>query len=418
MKVLWLINFIPAPLAEQLALPRQASGSWVSALQAALSARKLPVELAIAAYTPAVDQLTLYNLDGCTYLALPACGEKQALKQALDAFQPDLVQVFGTENLHTRWALELFGPERTLVYIQGLAGPCGEHMADGLPARFLRRQPLKEWLAKKTGGATVRQLQQELLTQGCAEQEALLAAQHVLGRTAWDKSCVLAIHPSCTYHHCGEILRAPFYQDAWQPDKAQPHRIFMSQGNLPLKGLHRAFEALPALIDLWPDTELVIAGWPPVDKGPLLRPLMNWLAEYQGYLNKRANALGIQNRIHWLGVLDAQAMKQEFLRCGVYLMPSSIENSPNSLAEAMLLGVPCAASDVGGVSSMLTHEQEGLLFDPAAPGAIANTLSRIFEDPAHALLLGRAAALRARADHDPAQIAEELFRLYESILKE
>lgn len=418
MKVLWLINFIPAPLARELGLPRQASGSWVSALQEALARCGAPVELALAAYTPAVQQLTCKELQGCTYLALPASGGRDALSEALSLFQPELVQVFGTENLHTRWALELFGPDRTLVYIQGLAGPCGKHMADGLPARFLRRQPLKEFLNQKTGGATVRQLQQNLLMQGQAEHAALSLARHVLGRTDWDRQSVLAIQPNCIYHHCGEILRSPFYKDAWQPENARPHRIFMSQGNLPLKGLHRAIEALPALARRWPDVELAVAGWPPVDKGPLLRPVMNWLAEYQGYLAKRAKALGVTGRIHWLGVLDAEAMKQEFLRCGVYLMPSSIENSPNSLAEAMLLGVPCAASDVGGVSSMLTSGREGLLFRPDQPGAVTDTLTQIFEQPEQAAALGRAAALRARADHDPAAIAEELCRLYESILKE
>ncbi len=60
-------------------------------------------------------------------------------------------------------------------------------------------------------------------------------------------------------------------------------------------------------------------------------------------------------------------MRQQFLLAETYLLCSSIENSPNSLGEAMLTGVPCAAAAVGGVPSMLS-EKEGELFDPAAPG--------------------------------------------------
>ena len=418
MKVLWLINFVPAPAADALGLPRQASGSWIPALQNALSQLDPAPTLALAAYSPAVDQLFQQQIAGTTYLVLPASGGKDALRQALDAFAPDLVQVFGTENQHACWALELFGPQKTLLYIQGLAEPCAQHMADGLPDRFLRRHPLKELLARKTGGATVRQLRQGLLEQGQAEHRAIGMAQHILGRTAWDRACTQAIHPGCCYHPCGEILRAPFYQGAWSPRCAQPHRIFMSQGNLPLKGLHRAIEALPGLAARWPATQLVIAGWPPVDHGPLLRPLMHWLAEYQGYLARRAKALGVAQRIHWLGVLDADAMKQEFLRSGVYLLPSSIENSPNSLAEAMLLGLPCAAARVGGIPSMMQDGQEGLLFDPDAPNALENAVAALWADPDRAAQLGRRAAARARADHDPQQIARGLADLYETLNKE
>ena len=416
MKVLWLLNFLPAPMAQALGLPRQASGSWVSALQQALAGQ--PVELILAGYTPAVQELKTHQAEGCTCLALPACGGKDALRQALEESAPELVMVFGTENLHARWALELFGPERTLLYIQGLAGPCGEHLADGLPERFLRRQPLKEALNTRTGGATVRQIRENLLAQGRAEADAIRAARHVLGRTDWDRQMVQQLNPDCTYHVCGEIMRAPFYEGAWDPERASTHRIFMSQGNLPLKGLHRAIAALPGLAARWPDTELVIAGWPPVDKGPLLRPLVHWLAEYQGYLSDLARKLGVADRIHWLGVLDAPAMKREFLQSSVYLMPSSIENSPNSLAEAMLLGLPCAASAVGGVPSMLTHEAEGLLFDPAAPGALEAAVARLWEAPAQAAAMGRAAAARARADHDPDTIARALTGLYNDLLKE
>ena len=414
MKVLWLLNFVPAPLADDLGLPRQASGSWVGALRQALAGH--PVQLALAAYTPAVSNLHQCTAEGCTYFAIPAGGGKDALQAALDAFGPDLVQVFGTENIHARWAMELFGPHRTLLYIQGLAGPCAEHMADGLPPRFLRRQPLKELLSTRTGGATVRQITENLRMQGQAEAAAIGMADHVLGRTAWDRETVQAIHPGCHYHTCGEIMRPAFYEGAWK--SLGTHRIFMSQGNIPLKGLHRAIQALPGLMQRWPDTELVIAGWPPVDKGPLLRPFMNWLAEYQGWLAKTAHTLGVENRIRWLGVLNAEAMKQEFLRSDVYLMPSSLENSPNSLAEAMLLGLPCAAANVGGVPSMMTDGQEGVLFDPAAPGTLEAAVADLWADPDRAARLGRNAAARARADHDPASIAADVMQLYQSVLEE
>ena len=48
-------------------------------------------------------------------------------------------------------------------------------------------------------------------------------------------------------------------------------RIFVSQGNIPLKGLHRVIEALPAIAARYPDVQVDMAGWPPPQKGVLLR---------------------------------------------------------------------------------------------------------------------------------------------------
>lgn len=42
-------------------------------------------------------------------------------------------------------------------------------------------------------------------------------------------------------------------------------------------------------------------------------------------------------------------------------MPSHIENSPNNLCEAMILGMPCIATDAGGTSTLLSNMKDGLL---------------------------------------------------------
>lgn len=413
MTVFWLLNFLPPPMAHALDLPVQASGSWVMALQQALETH--PVRLILCAYSPAVSEPQRREIDGAVYLALPAAGGKAALQQALAAEQPDLVQIFGTENDHAVWALESFDPEKTLLYIQGLAGPCGEHMADGLPPRFLRRQKLKETLAAKTGGATVYQLREGLLEKGEKEKKAFALARNLLGRTEWDRAFAASVNSSARYYKLNEILRAPFYSGGWQRDVLRQPRIFVSQGNIPLKGLHRVIEALPAIAARYPDVQLDVAGWPPPQKGPLLRPVMNWLAEYSGYLDSLARRLGVADRIRYTGVLNADAMKTCFLQSSVFLLSSSIENSPNSLGEAMLLGMPCAAANVGGVPSMLEDGKEGLLFDPAAPGQLASAVLALLDDPTAAEAMGKAARARALADHDPKAIAAAQMALYNQL---
>lgn len=407
MKVLWILDFLPPVFARRLGVAVQASGSWVGSLQAALP--KEGLDLVLCSFSPQISAPCRDTIDGATYLGLPAA-DRPALEKALAEERPDLVQLFGTENDHALWVLEAFDPNKVLVYIQGLAGPCGEHMADGLPPRFLRRQPLKETLAKRTGGLTVRGHCQRFLARGEKERAVLAKARHILGRTPWDRDYCARWAPGAAYHHLPEIMRPVFYAGGWRRENAQPHRLFVSQGNVPLKGLHRAIEALPALAARWPDAQLFVAGWPPPDKGPLLRPFVHWLAEYPGYLDALARRLGVADRIRYTGVLNAGEMRQQFLLAETYLLCSSIENSPNSLGEAMLTGVPCAAAAVGGVPGMMS-EAEGALFEPA-PGPLAQAVAALWADPAAADEKAAAARKRALATHDPAAVAGALLALY------
>lgn len=408
MKVMWILDFLPPAFSRRLGLPAQASGSWAAGLLAALPAGAM--DLTICCFSPALSAPCGEEIDGARYIGLPA-GDRAALARALAGEAPGLVQLFGTESRHAPWVLELFDPEKVLVYIQGLAGPCGEHMADGLPPRFLRRHPLKEALAVRTGGLTVRQQTARFLERGERERQLLAGARHILGRTGWDKAYCARYAPDAEYHHLPEIMRPVFYPGGWRRESCQPHRLFVSQGNVPLKGLHRVIEALPALCQRWPDTQLYVAGWPPPDKGPLLRPALHWLAEYPGYLDDLSRRLGMRERIHYTGVLDAEGMREQFLLAETYLLCSSIENSPNSLGEAMLTGVPCAAAAVGGVPSMMS-EAQGALFDPAAPGALAGAVAALWTDPARAEEKAAAARTRALAVHDPKAVAEALLELY------
>ena len=105
-------------------------------------------------------------------------------------------------------------------------------------------------------------------------------------------------------------------------------------------------------------------------------------------------------------------MKAAFLDANVFVLPSTAENSPNSLGEAMLLGVPCVASDVGGVSTLMQSGQEGLVVPSADSAALADAICRVFalEDQAEAM--GRAAHNHAAVTHDPEKNLTDLLAIY------
>lgn len=72
--------------------------------------------------------------------------------------------------------------------------------------------------------------------------------------------------------------------------------------------------------------------------------------------------------------------------------------SPLKMFEYMAAGLPVVAPAVGRIPSLVEHEREGLLYDPATPGALAATLERL-TDTALRGSLGRAARARAVRDY-------------------
>jgi len=97
------------------------------------------------------------------------------------------------------------------------------------------------------------------------------------------------------------------------------------------------------------------------------------------------------------------------------VLPSTIENSPNALGEAMLLGVPCVASDVGGVITMMNHGTEGYVYPSTAPYMLAHYIKKIFAQAEQAAALGNEARSHARRIHDPEKNLRDLLAIYHEI---
>jgi glycosyltransferase involved in cell wall biosynthesis len=113
--------------------------------------------------------------------------------------------------------------------------------------------------------------------------------------------------------------------------------------------------------------------------------------------------------------MDAQGMKDAYLDSNVFVLPSTIENSPNSLGEAMLLGVPCVAADVGGVTTMMTHDTEGYIYQSTAPYMLAHNIKLDFAMEENAAGMGLAARAHALDTHDPETNLQDLLSIYRVI---
>ena len=242
-----------------------------------------------------------------------------------------------------------------------------------LPNKVINSVTLKEIIRNNN----LKQQKKSFIKRGKFEIEALKKVKNVIGRTDWDRACVELINPKINYFKCNEILRETFYKSTWQLDQCQKYSIFVSQSDYPIKGFHLALETLANILLEYPEAQLYTTGESPFPQNIKDKLL---LSTYQKYIMSLIDKYNLKDKVIFYGKLNGIEMKEAYLKAHVFLSCSSIENSPNSVGEAMILGMPVVSSDVGGVNNLLEHNKTGFLYQADAPYMAAYYIKKIFSD--------------------------------------
>lgn len=104
----------------------------------------------------------------------------------------------------------------------------------------------------------------------------------------------------------------------------------------------------------------------------------------------------------------------ELLKADVFVLPSLHEGSPNALIEAMGIGMPCIASDVGGIRDLIVNEKNGIRVPPENSVVLSKGLHRILTEPALAMELGRSARTTIQQKFDSSESIQKLEKIYQS----
>lgn len=375
MKVLWVLN---SPMPEALSWltgrkeVSKSTGSWVTALAEALSGRD-DISLYTVSPSHLVNVPQEVNAASATHFIVPAKGN--FWKDIHESVHPDVVHIHGTEYPFFMDYVKACGSERVVVSIQGLVSEIRRYYFGGIPEDTVRH--LTSFRDRIRRDSLLSQ-KADIELRGDREIELLKSVKHVIGRTGWDRDVVTRINPGISYHFGNEALREPFYSGEWVFKSCVPHRIFVSQAHYPLKGLHKLLEAMPAIVRKYPDTTVHVAGVNPLrGNRPVDKVLRNGYGCYIAYLIKK---LKLGEKVVFIGESDASAMKKEMLEANVFVLPSIIENSPNSLCEAQMLGVPIVAANVGGVKDLVPDKECGILYQFEDTDALAASVIDVFDN--------------------------------------
>lgn len=418
MRVLWITNILfPEAISKISSCEATSGGGWMLGAAESLIQHN-NILLCVATVSNLVKELKRIEGEKILYYVLPygkGNGKvnpdyEKYWKQIRAEYKPDVVHIHGTEFSHGLAYVNACGPQRVVVSIQGLTSAYYYYYYGISTFQLFRNITIRDFLKGNTVSG-----QRLFKRRGEFEKELLSIVSHIIGRTSWDRARTWAINPNAKYYICNETLRDVFYEGKWSYENCEKYSIFVSGGSAPLKGLHMLLRAMPLVLRHYPDTKIRIAG------GDVTRRSGNWkerikLSDYGNIIRKLIDSNNLRDKVFFTGSLNALQMKNEFLRSNIFVLPSSIENSPNSLGEAQILGVPCISSYVGGTMDMIPNPACGELYRFEEIEMLAYKICNLFavsENYDNSLEIKEAENRHSRLNN-----ALTLISIYKSIIEE
>lgn len=416
MNLLWITNIQFPAVSVKLGITPEVGGGWMYSLASELLKEK-GLTLSIAT---TYNGLTLgkINESGIQYYLLPRKRPNTQYDKSLEKHwaniikevKPDIIHIHGTEYAHGLACINACPDQKYIISIQGLIRVISDFGYSGItPLSLLKYTTLNDIKRRDT----IIQAGKKLRNRGKYETEYIKRCRHIIGRTSWDYSHTKAINQNLEYHFCNEVLRNSFYDSpVWDINLKIAHTIFISKAYLPRHGLHQILRALVIVKSFYPNVQIKIAG---IDVTGGKR-WVERISTYGAYIRSQIRNLGLSDKVNFLGGLSEDKMVKELRSAHVFISSSAIDNSPNSLGEAQIIGTPCIASFVGGVPDMVRDGESGLLYSFDDHVMLAFKIISIFKDDGLALKLsdnGRRVALER---HNREQIRSRLLDIYSSLV--
>jgi glycosyltransferase involved in cell wall biosynthesis len=414
-RVLWFTN--TPSLASRILGEESYLGGWISSLEKEIS--QIPeVELAIA--FPCSKPIDDFAIESTKYYPISQKKEKGkisglwerwihkiesseellAYRRIISNFNPDIIHVFGSER---SFGLIADGSEIPLILqIQGNLSVYLEKWFSGISFLEVVRHCRKKDFALGYGI-----FHSYFLFKKRADRERNIfeRCHFFIGRTDWDKRVTGILAPKGKYFHCDEILRKEFRDARWHYRQKTKKILVTTISPLIYKGLETIIKTANLLRTKGNfDFEWIVAG-------------VNGKEDIITITEHASRQSFVENNIRFAGSLNANELINKLLNADCYVHPSHIENSPNSICEAMMVGVPIIATYAGGTPSILLNGEEGILVQDGDPFAMAGAIIELINSPERMNYYSDNARQKALTRHNPDTIVNSLINIYKEVLE-
>lgn len=417
MKVLWFTN-TPSLAAEALN-DKNNIGGWIASLQKEV-AKVEEIELGVAFHYGYSDKKQ-FSIGNTKYFSFPypilSKGHKKGIVarwkhkiepitivnyylEVVDQFKPDLIHIFGTEHAYGLIIEKVKVP--VIIQIQGNLTAYEKKWFSGLSHyNILMHSNIKNLIYGYSNWHQYFFIKKR----ADRELEMMNNCSYIIGRTDWDRRITRILSPNSKYFHCDELLRSDFYDSKHVINTNHTRMVLhstLSSNNS--KGIETILEAAFLLKkSKLLDFEWRIAG-------------LKGKEELIQIIEKTLGWKFVDYGIKFLGSLNPTNLIKVLLEADCYVHPSHIENSPNSVCEAMLLGLPVIATYAGGTPSLITDGVEGILIQDGDPYSLSGAILELEKDNELKAKFSYNAERKARERHNHDKVLRDLLIIYNNII--
>lgn len=331
--------------------------------------------------------------------------EKRIIPSLLDViedFKPDIIQVFGTEGVFASIQNHTHIP--VVIHLQGLIIPY-------LNAYFPPHQSYwsfifsKFFFFKNVTGRGIYASYKRFKNQSIREHSHLTNAQYIMGRTNWDYSVSKIYCPNSVYYHIEEVLRPSFYNITQKDYKLNDTITIVSTLS---DTIYKGIDAVLKSAKLLKEQTSINFKWQIVG--------LDMNSDLLKYFIKTLKVKPEDFNIHFVGKKNPEELISMLAEADLFVHPSYIDNSPNSVCEAQIIGLPVIACNVGGLATLIEHNVTGTLVPSNGVFEIVSTIIDYKKQPEKYFNIGRNARLFALERHNQENVVSSLKQSYLKII--
>lgn len=334
-------------------------------------------------------------------LIFPAKENIGNLLDIINNVNPNIIHIHGTES--NFGLIQKYTPIPCILSIQSIISPYVEKFFSGIPQNIANKY---ETIFSKLILSSAKRTYNNFNKTGIRERDIYSYTKFIMGRTTWDYNISRILSPNSIYFEGNEIMRPSFYTNKWK--KEEPSEIFHIVTTMS-NGLYKGLETVVRTAQILNKTKFkfkwIIIGQKETDSNSIL--IKRWL---------KCNFN--EENIQLVGKKKENELIEILLQSDLFCQVSHIENSPNSLCEAMLLGMPIIASMVGGSDTLLENKMEGILIQDGDPYSLAGAIYQTKQNYKRAIEMGSNAYKKASIRHNPKKIVNEVLHAYQYILQQ